>query len=133
MDDQLKMLIQERIKDALSDRQSQRQSVLSELAQMRQIFQPQAGVFQAMGGSVPNSPAVSETPVAPEGGMTPEDYEYFVEIQKRNVLDPETQEKVGWNKSVRRFRKPTIEDLTDEGLKSEDRKKKTVADILGGY
>lgn len=125
---ELEDLIRERIKQELGMRDQSRSNVLNELAQMRQIFgQPsQPGVFQAMGGGIQQD----QSPM--ENEMTPEDYEYFVEIQKRDLLNEEGKA-IGWDKSVRRFRTPTAADLTDEGFESEDKKKKknrTIGDLL---
>jgi hypothetical protein len=42
----------------------------------------------------------------PEPGA-PDPYEYMVDIDREDVKDPETGEKVGWKKKVRRYRTAT--------------------------
>ena len=125
-EDDIKQMIQERIKQALGQQQQSAGTPLGSL-----VFQPGAGVFQQMGGGVMPADAMQAAPA--EESMTPEDYEYFVEIAKRDVLDPEG-ESIGWNKTVHRYRKPSLSDLTDEGLKEQDqsKKKKTLSEMMIG-
>jgi len=38
-------------------------------------------------------------------GMTPEDWDYLVDIERRDVMSPEG-EKIGWDKKVHRYASP---------------------------
>lgn len=38
-----------------------------------------------------------------EPAMSPEDLDYLVEIEKRDVFSPEADKPVGWNKKVHRY------------------------------
>lgn len=54
-----------------------------------------------------------------QGDMGGEDpYEYFVDIDREDVRDPETGEKIGWKKRVRRYR----DRLGDPGKKKAQMK-----------
>lgn len=49
---------------------------------------------------------LGQTDGAVEPGA-PDPYEYMVDIDREDVVDPETGEKKGWKKKVRRYRVPT--------------------------
>ena len=95
-------------------------------------------VSDRMGGGIAPPSTVADM-AAQE--ISPEDYNYFVEIQRRDALDPETQEKVGWDKNVRRWaelrskKEPSLEDLhagpSGGGMKRED--KERARDAFGRF
>lgn len=164
--DRLEELIRQRVAEEFQRRSGMRQGVLDEVAQLKSILGggmgPQGGVYQTQnfggfGGGQPPTPPMEmggEMPppsggvpnvaagmgAGPGGQIDPEDYDYHVEIQRRDVYgdpteDPQTGEmvrgpKLGWDKSVHRWadprhKAPTLGDLTDDGMRrSESEKRK---------
>ena len=92
------------------------------------------------GGAIPQPQTVSDTMgrtmAAPPStvsdmaaqNISPEDYNYYVEIQRRNVQNQEGQD-IGWDKNVRRWaemrkkKTPSIEDLSSGGMSREDKQR----------
>lgn len=70
--------------------------------------------------------------------INPEDYDYMVNIERRDIFDPEDPEKViGWDKNVirwaqRRDREPTLGDLSDESMRKRDRKRDKSGRFVAG-
>jgi hypothetical protein len=92
------------------------------------IPQPQT-VSDAMGGGA--APPTTMADMAAQE-ISPEDYNYFVEIQRRDVFGDEG-EKQGWDKNVRRWAEirkkaePSLEDLhsspSEGGMKRDDQER----------
>lgn len=130
-------LIRQRIQEQLDARDKQRRGVYDELGAIKGILgggsqqQPQsASVYGNMQGGMASPP-----PAVPGGQgqeISPEDYDYYVDIERRNVADPNNpEETIGWDKKVKRYaqrrtvqevKEPTIGDLTTDGMKSRDSK-----------
>jgi hypothetical protein len=79
-----------------------------------QYQQPSIGMFGAMNDRYPSDSIPSSML---------DNYDYQVEIQKRDAFDQEG-EQIGWNKTVTRFKTPAKADLTDEGMAMRDNKRK---------
>jgi hypothetical protein len=143
-------LIRQRIQEELDRRNQIRRGAFDELGAIKGILgggqQQPAAVNNVYGGM--QSPMAAPPPSM--GGMAqqeikPEDYEYLVDIEKRDVygepeIDPETgmpmkQKPLGWDKSVKRYAKPrpkpdatnyrdpTMGDLSGDGMKEFDRRR----------
>ena len=140
-------LIRERVREEMESRQNMRSSTLSEMQAIKNLLggggpMRSAGadysVYDRMGGGMEAPPGGGEATMG--GGISPEDYNYFVDIQRRAVMDPQTQEEIGWDKKVHRWadprnKAPSIGDLTDESMKSKEQKRRGVSwdEGLGGY
>jgi len=141
-------IIRQRIQEQLDARDQQRRGTFEELGAIKNILGGQGGGYQP-GPSVygqmaqqPQQPTQQPGMAAPPGGgqqISPEDYQYYVDIEKRDVygepeIDPETgmpmkQKPLGWDKSVKRYakrakteeaREPSMGDLSSDSMRERD-------------
>jgi hypothetical protein len=140
---ELRDLVAQRVQEEMDRRDKIRRGTFDELGAIKGILGgPSGSVYSNMQGGASAPPSMSTMAQGGGGEMSPEEYEYLVEIQKRDVygqpeIDPETgqpmkQKPIGWDKSVSRIAKrrprpeavqkePNISDLTSDGMKKSDR------------
>jgi hypothetical protein len=140
-------LIAQRVQEALDRQNQQRRGVYDELGAIKGILgaggQQPVNVFSGMQSPMAAPPSSVAAMGQPE--IKPEDYEYLVDIEKRDVygqqeIDPETglpkpQKPIGWDKGVRRyarkakapdptdFREPKLGDLSGESMRNFDKRR----------
>lgn len=136
-------LIRQRIQEALSRRSPLSGDRMQEIKMLRDMARPhsEASVFAQQRAGI--NPEAMRAPAA-GGGISPEDYSYFVDISRRDVRDQEGN-RVGWDKAVHRWadprnKAPRLGDLSDEGMRTRDKKKSrdamsqpTMDEFFGGY
>lgn len=146
MANEIDNLIRQRIAEAMNDRQQTRGNTISELSQLKHILgsggggggysassNPSSGsVMQQQGAGMTDPSQMPQTMGQGVGpSVAPEDYNYFVDINRRDVFEPDESgelQKVGWDKAVHRWadprnKEPRLGDLTDDGMKAKDKKK----------
>jgi hypothetical protein len=100
------MALEEELLKALKER------VLRMASDMPMLAAPPINIYNGMPSSISetlnaggsNSPGFQAE--AAKAGLSPEELEYVVDIEKRDAFDPKTMETIGWNKNVKRYTVP---------------------------
>lgn len=85
-------------------RQAIQQRILEEIQRKEAAHQVVNNVYGQSGAAAPHAHGVSEQ----MGGMSPEDYDYLVDITRSDLpeINPATKKPMGWKKTVHRYASP---------------------------
>lgn len=144
----IEQLIAQRVQEAIDRQNQQRRGVFDELGAIKGILgggAPQQPVNVFSGMQSPMAAPPTSVAAMRQQEITPEDYEYLVDIEKRDVygepeIDQETglpkpQKPIGWDKEVRRYarkmkspdatdyREPKLGDLSGESMRNFDKRR----------
>lgn len=91
--------------------QAMRKRLLEEISSGRSPVEAARIVNNIYGGSPSGQNGVVEA-MAAQGGLpgSEDPFDYFVDINREDVIDPQTGEKKGWSKKVHRYRAPKKKD-----------------------
>lgn len=85
-----------------------RQRILDEINRKEQQAQIINQIYGGKGGESPQGQAGGVMgALGNASGMSPEDYNYYVDISRQDVFDPQDpSRRIGWDKKVHRYKEP---------------------------